>query len=91
MDIAELKSNILDNVARIENESRLEKLYATTVELVQEEKNAAEFEKWDGTTTPYNLSPEQETELMLAYEESLDEANLLDYEGPQMFMEWSKQ
>ena len=78
MSTAELKVNMFELITQTEDEHTLMKLYRKMREV---------FEDSD-----YALSPEQERELLLAYDESFKEENLASHEeAMQTHAKWLQQ
>lgn len=70
MTVLELKGGILDMVSRIEDRETLEVFY----------EKAKEFLLSSDESFAPDLQPGQRTELLLAIEESQDEAELMEHE-----------
>lgn len=70
MTVTALKSDLHKFIDQIENEHLLKEYYLELKHLIEQQKNGA----WS------NLTEEQKKELLLSYEESEDERNLIDHE-----------
>lgn len=70
MSTAELKSHLHQMVEKIEDERLLQAILS----LLKESQNSEESSRWN------SLTEEQKKEVLLAFDESEDEANLIDDE-----------
>ena len=77
MGTVELKSNLHKIVDRINDDRLLRAVFS----FLKERENSADSRIWD------SLSKEQKTEILLAYDESEDEANNARIPGPQRLSE----
>jgi predicted transcriptional regulator len=75
MSVLELKGNILQLLARLENRNHLAKLQEIATQFVQEEEISAQ--DIDGYE---DLTPEQQADLMEAIVETYDETKLIPHE-----------
>ncbi|MBE0638528.1 MAG: hypothetical protein IH598_08410 [Bacteroidales bacterium] len=71
MDIKTLKTDLHKFIDQIENRQILKDYYDDMKSLIEHQNDGA----WD------NLSEDQKQELLIAYEESEDEQNLVDHEA----------
>jgi len=71
MDIKTLKTDLHKFIDQIENRQILKDYYDDMKSLIEHQNDGA----WD------NLSEDQKQELLIAYEESENEQNLVDYEA----------
>ena len=74
MNVLELKGSIIERVAQLENESILASIDAYIKKFIE-----SHGENWF-KTGKYNLTPEQEAELLIADSECDDPANLVSHE-----------
>ena len=83
MSVLELKGELHELIASVQNENFLKKLKKTFTKMAAEEEIS---------TSEYNLTPEQEAELMVSLEESYDEKNMLDLEeSKKLHARWLKE
>ena len=78
MSVLELKGNLLQLLARLESEKRLQVLFETAQRFVKEEESGIDYptevQGW------HDLSGEQQSSLKIAIEESNDPKNLVSHE-----------
>lgn len=80
MSTAEIKVNIFELITQVDDESTLLRLYKAMKDVFEESKS------------DYSLSPEQEQQLLLAYEESFLEENLASHdEAMKAHAKWLQQ
>lgn len=70
MTVAALKSDLHKFIDQIENEHLLQEYYLELKNLIEQQNHGA----WE------KLSEEQKKELLISYDESEDERNLIDHE-----------
>lgn len=83
MSVLELKGELHDMLAQVNEESQLQQIKALVIKFLPYKNGKEPY--------PDGLTKEQYEELLLAIEESEDEANLISSEEMrQMFAEWKK-
>jgi bisphosphoglycerate-independent phosphoglycerate mutase (AlkP superfamily) len=74
MSVLELKGNILQLLARLENQSHLVKLQELATKFVEKEVSAHDIEGYD------DLSPEQQIDLLESIAQTYDESKLIPHD-----------
>jgi F0F1-type ATP synthase delta subunit len=74
MSVLELKGNLLQLLARLENHNHLATLNEIATQFVEEEISTHDIEGYN------DLSPEQQTDLLEAIEQTYDESKLIPHE-----------
>ncbi len=74
MSVLELKGNILQLLARLENHNHLAKLQELATQFVNEEISAHDIEGYN------DLSPKQQVDLLEAIAETYDESKLIPHD-----------
>ena len=75
MNVLELKRSIIDRVTGLQNPSLLASLDAIVRDSIE-----SDGKDWFKNTSNYNLTPEQEAELLMADAECDDPTNLVSHE-----------
>ena len=75
MNVLELKRSIIDRVTGLQNPSLLASLDTIIRDFIE-----SDGEDWFKNTSDYNLTPEQEAELLMADAECDDPTNLVSHE-----------